>query len=78
MNEKVYDIALALAKRYGIAKPEFSSVKECQIWINSVLNRESKQSKKCPHCQNTMSRKLVKVKLRYVCRSCKKIFALRG
>lgn len=78
MNEKVYAIASALAKRYGIAKPEFSSVKECQIWIKSVLNRESKQSRKCPHCQKIMARKLVNGRLRYVCRSCNKTFALRG
>ncbi|WP_281754710.1 hypothetical protein [Thermodesulfovibrio yellowstonii] len=78
MNEKVYAIASALARRYGITEPEFSSVQECHIWIKSVLKRESKQSRKCPYCQNTMSRKLVNGRLRYVCKSCNKTFALRG
>lgn len=77
MNEKAFAIANALARYYGIPEPEFGSTEECHAWIKSVLNKTNAQLRKCPFCQTPMARKLVNGRLRYVCKTCNKTFALK-
>lgn len=78
MNNKAFAIANALAKHYGIPEPEFATLQECHQWIKSILNKSNAQLKRCPYCQTVLMRKFIQDKLRYVCKNCKKSFAIKG
>jgi len=75
-QEKLIIIAKALAVHYGIPEPNMEEEQEIYTFIKSVLARTNGNLKKCS-CGNVLQRKYCNGKVRYVCKGCNKIFALK-
>ena len=75
-QEKLIIIAKALAVHYGIPEPETEEEQEITEFIKSVLAKTNENLKRC-NCGAVLQRKYCNGKVRYVCKNCNKIFALK-
>ena len=75
-QEKLITIAKALAMHYGIPEPNMEEEQELHKFIKGILAKTNENLKRCS-CGNVLQRKYCNGKVRYVCKGCNKIFALK-
>ena len=75
-HEKLITIAKALAMHYGVPEPNMEEEQELHKFIKGILAKTNENLKRCS-CGNVLQRKYCNGKVRYVCKGCNKIFALK-